>query len=73
MDCLNCGNYATRVYVNDEGTSCFLCPSCADAWELGYWYGQNHPESYIDKLDPYAVEEADPDEILSNNGSQRLP
>ena len=61
MDCLNCGNYATKVYVNDEGTPCFLCASCADAWELGHWYGQNYPETALARIDEYCgAEDTDP-------------
>ncbi len=71
MDCLNCGNYATKFYVSDDGTPCFLCTSCADAWELGYWYGQNHPETYIDRVAPdYGAEETPHDEPLPDNRSQ---
>ena len=67
MDCLNCGNYATKVYVNDEGVPCFLCASCADAWELGYWYGQNHPETFLARIDEYDdAENLIPNETLDN-------
>ena len=73
MDCLNCGNYATKVYVSDEGTPCFLCASCADAWELGHWYGQNHPESALARIDEYCgAEDTVPSEPFNNQLPQPL-
>jgi hypothetical protein len=78
MECLNCGNYVTKVYVNDKGTLCFLCASCADAWELGHWYGQNQPEITLARIEESnETDDTDPDEPFDNQlpqlFSQPLP
>ena len=38
--CWNCDTEATHVYRNHRKERKYLCTTCADAFEVGYCYGQ---------------------------------
>ena len=38
--CWNCDTEATHIYRNHRKERKYLCTTCADAFEVGYCYGQ---------------------------------
>ena len=43
--CWNCEAEATHVYCNHRKERRYLCTTCADAFEIGYYYGQEGGET----------------------------
>ncbi|MBX7254393.1 MAG: hypothetical protein K1X50_20605 [Candidatus Promineofilum sp.] len=70
--CWNCDTEATHVYRNHRKERKYLCTTCADAFEVGYCYGQEGgdiPAPIDGWEEDDNVEQSEPDitpEIIAN-------
>ena len=51
--CWNCDTEATHVYRNTYNRPTYLCQTCADAFETGYAYGEEHASNIPVPIDDW--------------------